>query len=79
MIVVPHSHNDAGWCQTFDQYFKNYTRYILDNVVTVLKEKPKMTFVWNDIAFLREWWQQAERDQKQECVLKLTLHNISIK
>ncbi|XP_026465179.1 alpha-mannosidase 2-like [Ctenocephalides felis] len=59
VILVPHSHNDAGWLLTFEQYFETKTRNILNNLVKKMSEYRKLTFVWAEICFLQTWWDQA--------------------
>lgn len=56
VIIVPHSHNDPGWLNTYDQYFYHYTYYVLDNLVKNLNKYPNMTFVWAEMSFFSRWW-----------------------
>lgn len=53
---MPHSHNDPGWLNTYDQYFNRYTLYILNNMVTNLEKYPNMTFIWPEMSFFSKWW-----------------------
>lgn len=49
LFVVPHSHCDPGWLKPFDNYYNNYVRFILGNVITLLKENPDRRFVWSEM------------------------------
>jgi Glycosyl hydrolases family 38 N-terminal domain len=65
VIVLPHSHNDPGWLQTFEGYFEQYTKHILDNAIKRLPFLKGMTFMWTEISFLAMWFEQAsEKDRK---------------
>ncbi|VDN04076.1 unnamed protein product [Thelazia callipaeda] len=55
VYVMPFSHVDPGWLETFSNYLNN-TNAILDNMVIFLKQKPRMRFLWCEIAFFERWW-----------------------
>ncbi|XP_052106571.1 alpha-mannosidase 2-like isoform X1 [Mytilus californianus] len=64
VILIPHSHNDAGWLRTLEEYYIYTTKKILNNMVIKLKQYPNMTFVWAESVFLSMWWNELEDDTK---------------
>ncbi|XP_062617760.1 alpha-mannosidase 2-like isoform X1 [Saccostrea cucullata] len=64
VIVMPHSHNDAGWLRTLEEYYVYTTKNILNNMVDKLRLYPNMTFVWAEAVFLNIWWNDLEDDMK---------------
>ena len=68
--VIPHSHCDAGYTKTFEAYFRDEVKSILDSVLEALQEDPERRFVWEEVSFLSRWWQQAS-EQQRETVRKL--------
>ncbi|CAF2556746.1 unnamed protein product [Rotaria sp. Silwood2] len=73
IILMPHSHCDPGWIHTFEGYFQHATKYIIDNVITILNTNKKYKFIWAEISFLSLWWDQASSDQRQ--LLKKVINN----
>ncbi|RWS18536.1 hypothetical protein B4U80_10894, partial [Leptotrombidium deliense] len=67
VFVVPHSHNDAGWTKTFDEYLANQTRYILNNMLKHMIQNPNMTFIWAETT----WWETLNNTVDKENVKKL--------
>ncbi|XP_043920205.1 alpha-mannosidase 2 [Protopterus annectens] len=70
VYVVPHSHNDPGWLKTFDDYFRDQTQHILNNMVIKLQEYKKMKFVWSEISYFSKWWNVID-SQKRDAVKRL--------
>lgn len=53
---VPHSHMDAGWLKTYDDYFEHEASTLLKSVIAVLVTNPEFTYTLGDIAFLRRYF-----------------------
>lgn len=73
---VAHSHDDAGWLKTVDQYYTGShqdiqnagVEYVLDSVVQCLGESRNRTFSFGEIAFFSRWWiRQTPETQSQVC------------
>ncbi|KAI6219303.1 Alpha-mannosidase [Aphelenchoides fujianensis] len=55
VIVVPHSHCDPGWKDTFEGYAATVKR-ILDAALAELEENADLRFIFAEIAFFERWW-----------------------
>ncbi|GAB4821252.1 hypothetical protein N2152v2_008298 [Parachlorella kessleri] len=70
--IVCHTHDDAGWLKTVDQYFYGANnsiqvagvQYILDTVVQSLEANPDRKFVYADMAFFMRWWAEQDEDTR---------------
>lgn len=65
VFVVPHSHVDAGWLKTFDEYYTQQTKSIISSVVAALEREPRRHFVWADIGFFQRWWDEAASEERE--------------
>uniref|UniRef100_A0A914I3C6 Alpha-mannosidase n=1 Tax=Globodera rostochiensis TaxID=31243 RepID=A0A914I3C6_GLORO len=65
VIVVPHSHTDPGWLTTFEGYFEEQTRHILDGMVQHLEDKPDLKFIYAEMSFFELWWSQQTAEVKK--------------
>jgi lysosomal alpha-mannosidase len=75
--IVPHSHDDAGWLWTMEEYFQGTGRCpyrvksILDNFVVSLTNNQKRTFIYVEMAFFTKWYK--ELDEKVKIQVKALL------
>lgn len=73
---------DLGWLKTFNDYFKEKTQYIFNNMAIKLKEDSRRTFIWSEISYLSKWWDTTDKLKKdiiKRYVFKLFLKFGSIK
>ncbi|GFR83296.1 alpha-mannosidase [Elysia marginata] len=58
VFIVPHSHQDPGWIETFEGYYQSYTKKTLNNIVSFLSKNPTWKFIWSEIIFLEKWFRE---------------------
>lgn len=56
---------DPGWLKTFEEYFNDQTKNILNSAVDKLPGLPDMTFIWTEISFLSLWFETASPMRKK--------------
>ncbi|XP_055484352.1 alpha-mannosidase 2 [Psammomys obesus] len=56
---------DLGWLKTFNDYFRDKTQYIFNNMVLKLKEDSRRKFMWSEISYLAKWWDMIDIPKKE--------------
>lgn len=60
IFLAPHSHCDAGWTSTFEQYYQDKVRFILPSVIDQLASNAGAVFNWAETGFLDRWIQDSD-------------------
>jgi alpha-mannosidase II len=59
--LIPHSHCDPGWLDSFERYYETQVASILSSVTRELEADPARRFVWAEISFFMRWY-EAQSD-----------------
>lgn len=59
-----------GWIKTYDRYYTDQVRHILDNMVKKLTANPKWKFMYAEVSFFAKWWAEQTVDVREK-VMKL--------
>eukprot|EP01113_Clastostelium_recurvatum_P010815 TRINITY_DN15431_c0_g1_i10.p1 TRINITY_DN15431_c0_g1~~TRINITY_DN15431_c0_g1_i10.p1 ORF type:complete len:646 (-),score=120.32 TRINITY_DN15431_c0_g1_i10:869-2806(-) len=66
VYLVAHSHCDAGWLKTVDEYYTSEVRGILTQVFHHVSADQNKKFSWSEIVFFKRWWlEQSPATQLQ--------------
>jgi hypothetical protein len=70
--MVPHSHDDVGWCKTIDEYFTganvfnqhSSVRSILTSVTNEMAKNESLKFTYVEMDFFKPWWMEQTEEKK---------------
>ena len=66
MHVVAHSHQDAGWIATIDEYYKKDVSFIYTHVMNELIADERRTFTHAELKFFKMWWDEQTDETKTQ-------------
>jgi hypothetical protein len=64
--LVPHSHCDAAYKKTFEEYYETEVRHILNSVLDALSQDNSRRFLWSETSYLVKWWKDPRTLQKDK-------------
>ena len=62
--VVPHTHIDPGWLDTYNGYYGRSVRGILNEVTKELELEPNRTFSWSETCYFARWFSEQSARRK---------------
>lgn len=65
-FLIPHSHCDPGWLETYEGYHSHFVERILTEVMNSLSRSPDRRFVWAEISFFSRWFDTKSVTVKQQ-------------
>lgn len=57
--LIAHTHDDAGWQVSVDEYQMSQVDVILDNVLSQLEENTERRFTYAEVGFFANWFRRA--------------------
>jgi alpha-mannosidase II len=66
IYLVPHTHLDPGWIETFEDYYTKKVKIIIQNVIKALKSDPNKKYTWCEISFLERFWNDPKVNNKEK-------------
>ena len=66
IFIIPHTHLDASWLLTFEEYKNNYSNKIHSTIVHQLKRNENSTFAICEIGFFKYYYDTLDQNSKND-------------
>ena len=64
--VICHTHDDPGWLKTFQKYYDDDVKNILDSMVVSLSANKERKFSYVEMSFFKKWYDNQSDETKQK-------------
>ena len=64
--IIPHSHCDAAYKKTVDEYYETQVRHVLNSILDALQDDDHRRFLWSETVFLMLWWKDPRTTWKDK-------------
>ncbi|KAL5259635.1 hypothetical protein ACHWQZ_G009923 [Mnemiopsis leidyi] len=65
VFLVPHSHCDPGWIETYDYYYTRDVRRLLTNLYQFAMEHHDFKYIYAEVSFFSLWWKEQSDNVRQ--------------
>lgn len=62
--IIPHSHCDPGWLESFEGYYLSQVHTILSSVTEALTADKRRKFIWAEMSFWMRWYEVQSDETK---------------
>ena len=71
VVIIPHTHLDVGWLQTWESYYYLNVSRMLPGIVANLAEDPTKRFCWAEVVYFEKWWSEDATPKEQSILREL--------
>ncbi|XP_038216678.1 alpha-mannosidase 2-like [Zerene cesonia] len=64
VILIPRTHVDTVWKKPFHVYHEETVHKIITNMIKKLQFYSNLTFTWNEVSHLSQWWKFASQKRR---------------
>ncbi len=68
--IIPHSHCDAAYKKSFDEYYETEVRNVFQSILGALHNDKSRRFVWAETIYLTRWWKDPRTNLEQKKIFQ---------